>query len=52
MSLLPCVGVVGRAERGTSHTAQRAIAHHCLPELATLGHLPLERNGEPTTASS
>ena len=36
----------------SSHTAQRATAHHSLPGLAIQGHLPPERNGEPTTASS
>jgi hypothetical protein len=35
-----------------SHTAQRAIAHHSFPGLATQGHQQVERNGEPTTASS
>ncbi len=52
MSLLPCVGVVVGQNGEFSHTAQRVIAHHSLPGLATLGHLPPERNGEPTTASS
>ena len=52
MSLLPCVGVVVGQNGESSHTAQRATAHHCLPGLAIQGHLPTERNGEPTTASS
>ena len=52
MSLLPCgVWLVGQ-NGDTSLTAQRAIAHHCRPGFAILGHLPSERNGDPTTASS
>ncbi len=51
-SLLPCwVWLVGQNGE-FSHTAQRAIAHHSLSGLATLGHLQKERDGEPTTASS
>lgn len=47
MSLLPCgMWLVGQNGE-TSHTAQRAIAHHCRPGLAILGHLPPERNGDP-----
>ena len=52
MSLLPCVGVVVGQNGESSHTAQRATAHHSLPGLAIQGYLPPERNGEPTTASS
>ena len=52
MSLLPrWMWLVGQNGE-SSHTAQRATAHHSLPRLATVGHQPTERNGEPTTASS
>ena len=39
--------VVGRAERGTSHTAQRATAHHSLLRLASVG-LCNSGTGKPT----
>ena len=42
----------GRAERGNLTHGPACDAHHSLPGLATLGHLQVERNGEPTTASS